>query len=266
MRMVSCLAALAVAASCSSSPHGTSMGNAPAAPPVAGSPAASKNIDDERAADEGAYRFLYLPEQARLTDSHRGEWLAIVEHRIVPTQGELPAPAKTMEAADAAARAAAPSASHRFLFQIGEEGDIDLQLGGCELQHVMGNGLLALLQGKGVEMRNIGPGERIQVRVQGALRELTVVTPDENRMYLKPEVGPPGAKGEAKADYCLATGFAGFATMAPATASGLELWEIPGTAHVKGALQSGECRRARARFSWPNTPLDLLVPVAVWPK
>lgn len=227
---------------------------------------AQKNVEDERAADEGAYRFLYLPAQKALLGTRKGDWLAIAGGQVIPANATDPAPVKSMAEADALARKAVPGAQHRFIFQVGEEGDVTWQLGGCELQHVFGNQALALLEGKGVDMKNIGPGERMHVRINGVATELTVTTPDENRMYLRPQVGAPGETGVAKENFCVATGFAGTVTMSAATASGLEMWEIPGTVHVSGALQSGDCRRARARLTWPNTQLDFVVPVAVWGK
>jgi hypothetical protein len=225
-----------------------------------------RDVAAERAADEGAYQFMYLPAQKSLLAANRGKWIAIAGGQVIPTNGAEPAPVATMQEADALSRKAAPDAAHRFLFQVGEEGDVTWELGGCELPHVMGTGMLALLEGAGVAMKNLGPGERMHVRVNGAPTELTVATADENRMYLRPQVGAPGEEGLAKENFCVATGFAGTATMTAAAGAGTEMWEIPGTCHVRGAVQSGACRRARARLAWPNTSLDFVVTVAVWPK
>jgi hypothetical protein len=229
-------------------------------------PVSQRSVEEDRAADEGAYQFLYVPSQKALLSAHKGEWLAIAGGRVIPSNGPEPSTVRTMEEADALSRKAVPDARHRFLFQVGEEGDVTWQLGGCELPNVVGNQLLALLEAGGVEMKNIGPGERMHVRINGQPTELTVTTPDEARMYLRPQVGAPGAAGVAKDNFCVATGFAGTATMSAATAAGLEMWEIPGTCRISGALQSGDCRRARARMTWPNTALDFVVPVAIWTR
>jgi hypothetical protein len=229
-------------------------------------PPVTRTIEEDRAANEGAYQFLYVPSQRALVAAHKGEWIAIAGGKVIPANGPEPATVATMEEADALSRKAAPDARHRFLFQVGEEGDATWPLGGCELQHVVGNQFLTLLAGNGVEMKNIGPGERMHVQVNGQPTELTVTTADETRMYLRPQVGAPGATGTATADFCVATGFAGTATLSPATAAGLEMWEIPGTVRVSGTAQSGECRRARARMTWPNTSLDFVVPVVIWGK
>jgi len=229
-------------------------------------PLVARSVEEDRTADEGAYQFLYLPAQRALVAAHKGEWIAIAGGRVFPSNGPEPATVATLEEADALSRKGVPDARHRFVFQVGEEGNATWQLGGCELPNVIGNQLLTLLTANGVEMKNIGPGERMHVQINGQPTELTVTTADETRMYLRPQIGAPGAAGAATADFCVATGFAGTATLAPATAAGLEMWEIPGTVRVSGTVQAGDCRRARARMTWPNTPLDFVVPVVVWGK
>ena len=262
MRMILLLLALVPVVACSSKgPKASSRADQQVPLPIA-----AKSTDADRTANEGAYQFLYVPSQKSLMATHKGEWLAIAGGRVIPSNGPEPAPVKTMEEADALSRRAAPDAAHRFIFQIGEEGNVTWELGGCELANVVGNQLMALLEKGGVEMKNIGPGERMHVRINGQPAELTVTTPDEARMYLRPQVGAPGATGIANDNFCVSTGFAGTATMSAGTAAGLEMWEIPGTVRISGAVQNGDCRRARARMAWPNTSLDFVVPVAVWQR
>jgi hypothetical protein len=233
-----------------------------AAPPT-------QSVDDARRADEIAYQFLYLPEQKRLTTERRGEWVAIVAGRVVPATGARIEPAKTIEAADAAARAVAPDAKHRFVFQIGEEGDVEWPMGGCELRHVVGTDFLKSLYVDVSQLRmNKGLSAPIEAMFGEAFREITVKGPDD-RIYLKPEVGAPGADGTATEAYCVSTGFGGCATMSPATASaaGLDLWEIPGSLKITESTVDGvRCRKGRARFRWTGSKLDFTLPVAIWPK
>jgi hypothetical protein len=243
-------------------------GAAPAAPSHRPAHAAPSGLDAERRADEVAYQFVYLPEQRRLAAERRGEWVAIVAGKVLPAKGARVDPAGTMEEAVAAAVAAAPAAKHRFVFQVGEEGDVDWPMGGCELKHVVGTGFLKSLYAdeRQLKMEGLGPGEEIQALFDGAFRQITVKGQDD-RMYLKPEVGAPGAAGAASEIYCISTGFAGCATMTPATAaaSGLDLWEIPGAATVFGSGPDAvRCRRARARFRWSGSQLDFTLPVAIW--
>jgi hypothetical protein len=263
MRTVRAVAVLAVVLICGC--NGRRSDAAPAGPEFAPTPAPDKGVEDARHADEAAYRFLYLPEQNRLTTDRRGEWVAIVAGRVVTATGARIEPVKTIEEADAAARAAAPDATHRFVFQVGEEGDVEWDLGGCELPNVLGTYFLADLERAGVAMSFSPTHPSLTWRQEDAVTELAVPKGDD-RMHVQPEVGPPGARGAGAATYCVSSGFNGFATMSPESATGLELWEIPGVAKVDGILRSGACRRARARFSWPNTPLDFVVPVAIWPK
>jgi hypothetical protein len=185
----------------------------------------------------------------------------------VPSGPDGPRPTPRLAEADAAARAAAPRARHRFVFQVGEDGDVAWPMGGCELQHVMGGGFLALLERDDVEIRGYGPKQPVKALFGEQLREITVKGPDD-RMFVQPEVGAPGAPGKASELYCLSTGFAGVATVAPTTAAGagLEMWEIPGTADVLHGAPQGKCRRAVARFAWPGSALDFVAQVAIWPE
>jgi len=266
MRTAWILAAAALATSCGKKQVNATEGRAPEiAADGAAAPGGPKTADAERAADEGAYRFIYLPDRDRLAAESPGGWIAIAGARVYPASGLRIEPATSMESADAAARAAAPDAKHRYVFQIGEDGDVRWQLGGCELPRVLGTKTFALLERPDVKVRLSPSDPSVQVQIGDTLTELVVKTGD-SRMFVKPEVGPPGAQGAATATYCMSTGFAGYATMSAADAVGLERWEIPGVAHVEGALQSGDCRRARARLRWPNTPLDFNVPVAIWPR
>jgi len=279
MQTLGLAAALALAASCgifgkkkpadATTSKSSDSASAPAPEVPVALPGAT-TIDDERRANEAAYRFVYLPDQPRLAREQRtGEWVAIVAGRVLPAAGERFEPVKTMLEADAAARAVAPEAKHRFVFQVGEEGDVKWDLGGCELQHVVGNPFIAALEKDPTQVKipGFGPGQPIQALYGTEFREITVKGPDD-RMFLRPEVGGLTVVGAAGEAFCVSTGFTGFATMSSATAAAarLELWEIPGACQIEGARQSGTCRRARARLRWSGTKLDFIGPVAIWPK
>ncbi len=226
--------------------------------------------DAERARDEAALVEQYLPHRDRFAQADRGGWIAVAGGRIFPAdeQGTPATPASTMEAAVAAAAAAVPHARHRFVFRVGEEGDGTSDVGGCELPHVLGVEFLAWIERPDVEMRAIGPGQKIWYVKDGVRTEITTAGADK-RMFLRPEVGPPGAPGRAEALFALSTGYGGGFAVLPsstAAAASLHLWEIPGTMTMSGVRQSGSCRRARARFRFPGTDLDVTAPVAIWPK
>ncbi len=223
----------------------------------------------ERAANERAYAEHVLPRGLGLVHDHLGAWIALAGGRAFPVNehGTAVAPAATMKQAVAAAEAAVPEARHRFVFRVGEEGDFRQSLGGAELPQVLGVWFLALLERPDVEYRALGPGKPIHFVKDGKRIEITTKGPDR-RMFVRPEVGPPEGTARSDALYVLSTGFGGYAVMAADTAakSDLHLWEVPGTVTIEGVFQGGECRRARARFRFPDTDLDFLVPVAVWPE
>jgi hypothetical protein len=223
----------------------------------------------ERAANGVAYQEHVLPRRQYLLEKHLGQWIAIAGGKAYPVNehGTAVAPAATMEGADAAAKAAVPGARHRFVFRIGEEGNLEQPLGGAETPHVLGTWFFAELERPDVEMRGIGPGQPIHFVKGGTRTEITTKGPDD-RMFVKPEVGAPGAAGKAGALYVLSTGFGGYAVLPAETAAAasLHLWEVPGRLVIEGALLKGNCHRARARFRFPGTDLDLLLPVGVWPE
>jgi hypothetical protein len=204
-----------------------------------------------------------------LIEEHFGQWVAIAGGRAFPVNefGTAVAPAATMDEAVAAARAAVPRARHRFVFRIGEEGDFEQGLGGAEIPHVLGVYFLAKLERPDVEIRSYGPNQPIHFVKGDVRKEITAKGPD-SRMFVRPEVGPPGADGAASSLYVLSTGFAGFAVVPATTASDamLHLWEVPGEVAIDGVFRTGTCRRTRMRLRFPDTDLDFLLPVAVWPE
>ena len=238
LSVVSCFLATA----CASSP-----------PPV------PRTLEEERRMNEDAYRSVYLPQRGDLVVQAKGGWLSVVDGHVLPSDGKRITPATTMEEAVAAAGLAAPRAKHRFVFAVGEEGDVEWAMGGCELKHVVGIQFIALIEPVGVS----GPDVDLKGLFGEQFRGLLVKGPD-SRLFLRPAVGPPCGSGTAGEIYCVSTGFGGFATMTPETARGLELWEIPGSVMVY-PVHHPRCRRARARFAWPGSKVDFTVPVAIWP-
>jgi|GEM_PF-5540848 len=222
----------------------------------------------ERAANEAAYREHILGMRNRLLHENLGQWVAIAGGRAYPVNESrtVVRPALTMEEAVAAAEAEVPEARHRFVFRIGEEGDLEELLGGAEIPHILGNWFMMHMDRPDVELRGLGPDMPIHFVKGGVRTEITAKGPD-SRMYLRPELGPPGGAGHAEALYVLSTGFGGYATIAAATAAAasLHLWELPGSVTISGAFQKGRCHRARAQFRFAGTDLVFVLPVAIWP-
>jgi hypothetical protein len=239
---------------------------APAPPPALAYDAARTQA--EREANEVGYREHVAGMRNRLLNDHLGAWVVMAKGKAFPVNehGTMVRPAATMGEAVAAATKAAPDAAHRFVFRIGEEGEWQEPLGGAELPHVLGVWFLMQFERPDIEMRGYGPNQPIHFVKNGVRTEITAKGPD-HRMFVRPELGPPGGAGRADALYGLSTGFGGYGVMAAETAAAasLHLWEIPGHITVDGVFQKGTCRRARARFVFKGTDLDFLLPVAIWP-
>ncbi|MEO6596717.1 MAG: hypothetical protein ABIP94_18375 [Planctomycetota bacterium] len=222
----------------------------------------------ERVDNEAAYAKHILGNRESLLHRYLGNWVAIAGGRVFPVneQHTVVRPAATMGEAVAAADLEVPRAQHRFVFRIGEEGEFEEFLGGAELPHVLGNGFFLELQLAGVALDDIGPHGHLFAGRDGGRTEITVAGPDE-RMFVRPQVGAPGATGRADARYGLSTGFGGTGVLPPETAAELSLyrWEIPGKVTIEAVTQrGGVCHRARARFRFPGTNLDFTLPVAIW--
>jgi len=229
-----------------------------APPPPAPAPNA---VESERAVNEKAYGEQVLGMAGSLKAEHLGEWIAIAGGSLWPAnEGRtLVAPAATMEEADAAARREVPGALHRFVFRVGEDGDEDHDLGGSEVPHTLGVAFLGAWEGRAALGPNVAlilDGKKVSTRAE------------DGRPFVRAALLPPAGDGGVEADWVLSTGFSGFAVLPAETAerAGLALWEIPGTAHIDGILQKGDCRRARARIRIPAAGgLVIDMPVAVWP-
>ncbi len=260
-------AALLLAACASGGDTGGRGPEVPPPPPAAGQDPAARPPDPaaeraERLANEAAYREQYLPVRTRLKADHLGKWIVIARGVMLPANERrtFPAPAATMEEADLAARAEAPAARHRFVFRIGEEGDEKEFLGGTEVRHVLGVAFLAAWEGRGT----LGPNVSLLLDRVGQVSQRAA----DGRPFVRAAVLPPSGVGGAEEEWGLSTGFNGYAVLSPATAErvGLALWEIPGSVRIEGVLQSGDCRRARARLRIPpGGGVDLEFPVAIWP-
>jgi hypothetical protein len=234
-------------------------------PPGAPKPAFdAKRTAAERAANEETYREL-MSWRERLLHEHLGRWVVIAGGKALPVNehGTMVAPTPSLDVALAAAASAFPAAQHRFVFRLGEDGDVSTSLGGTEHAHVFGTAFLALLDGE----FSIHPNGRVELTRPGAGPVTISAKGPDGRPYVKPEIGPPGGAGGVGPLFVLATGSTGFATVPADTAerAGLHLWEIPGVNHVEGVMQSGDCRRARMRVRLPAASLDALIPVAIWP-
>jgi hypothetical protein len=148
-------------------------GCGPDARPAAPAEPGAESVQDSgttrliaRAADVATYQHDFLPRRTEFATADKSAWVAIAEGHVLP--------AASLEAADAAARKAAPEARHRFIFQMGEEGDVEMDIGGCELPEILGTHFLALLERDDVAMRFSTKHPSIQWRHGDTLTELAV--------------------------------------------------------------------------------------------
>jgi hypothetical protein len=256
------LTALLLLASCGSSAatRTTARGGAEQTAPSDAAP-----VDEERARNESAYRFVYLPEQSSLAASHVGHWVAIAGGRVLTADPSRVVPVRTLVEADAVARRAAPEARHRFVFRVGDEGPVEWQMGGAYAHpDVVGVQFLLALQGLDADTWSKSTNA-LDALVGGKAKPLISVRKTDHRLFVQPEVGPLDVVGESKHDFTVATGFTGTAVLSADAARGLEPWEIPRSVRI-GPGEKDVCRRAYARFRWPNSKIDLTTAVAIRPR
>lgn len=211
----------------------------------------------ERVENEKAFREEYLPKKESLFERGAGKWLVIADGHLL-----LDTPVETIKDAEFLGRKCAPNAKHRFVFRIGEEGDVSYRLGGTADPFSVGGNFLAQVK-DGCEIRFSGDQEG----VYSGGKKISSSSIDKG-LKIHPEVSPPLSEKGKEIEFLVATGFQGFLTLAQKEASSLslELWEIPGTVHLEGVFQSGTARRARVKVKIPEVQEEFTVPVAVWMK
>ena len=225
-------------------------------------------VNAERLLNEKAYTTEYVPIQERIKSKLKEKWIVIVDGKLLFVgEDGLPLASNSIEAADAAALKAAPNARHRFIFKVGDEGNQECPLGGCEKRLVMGNTFAAEVSPGGVLFG--GPDGLQFNRVAGSDKWVSVGVKlaGDDRSYLRPAMLAPGGTTELEGTFCMSTGFGGKAVMPSDFAAQLrlELWEIPGEATLKGEGDNGgACRRAYARIKIKQVNDTWLMPVYVW--
>jgi hypothetical protein len=191
--------------------------------------------------------------------------VAIAGGRVLTADTSRVVPVRTLAEADAVARRAAPQARHRFIFRVGDEGDVDWNLmGASKAPDVVGVQFLLLVQGIDADALSKSD-DPLAALLGGKLKPLLFQGRTDQRLFVRPEVGPLDVVGEATHDFVVSTGFTGTAVMQADAAHGLEMWEIPGTARI-GRGDDDACRRAYARFRWPAAKIDVTSAVAIRPR
>ena len=244
----------------------------PLEPPAKSSDPADSPVPDQvtdpiaeaRAIDEIAFESDYLRQKERLFPDHAGQWIAIVGGRLLPVdeKGRLvPTPefAKCLAAADAA-DPAGKLALHRFLFRIGEEGDVVYADASASPRNVIGTGFHAALA-----IRAVFEPKSNELRWTRGDQSRTF-TLDHDRLELL--LSDPGGKQSMGVPLADSSSFPGFLALEATFATLLDAhrFEIPGRVLLRTPSGFAELRRARLRVKETTLALDELVPIAAWPR
>lgn len=256
----------------------------------------------ERIANQAAFDQVYTTKKESLMERHAGDWIAIVGGKLLPMDedGRI-APMPSLEQLSLAIEVASAEAHHRFVFRIGEEGEIRYRPTVNDNPEWIGSQLLGQVQGdlwiapngvfvvpKAEPQRGgknpYGPGDTVPPvspggPVQGEPKNVAVTpkgTPFAGGTNIGPGIsegtGPkarlflhsPDGASKTPVDATVSTGFQGYAVCGnqAAAAIGLGMWEIPGSLD----MQFPELlRRARVRVTTRDGEfLDTMVPIGIW--
>ncbi|MBL8841059.1 MAG: hypothetical protein JNL90_05940 [Planctomycetes bacterium] len=230
------------------------------AAPSSDAPAAPRDpVDRQREQNELAFEGDYLRQKERLFPDHAGQWIAIVAGRLLPidSRGRL-APTPDYAACLAAADAADPAALHRFLFRIGEEGDVVYSDGYATPRTMVG---AALKQRFAITSSFDAAARAILWTRAGRSARFAV-----EREQIELRLSDPAGRAVVVTRVADSASFGGFLAL-EATFAGLldaEKHEIPGRVLLRTGAGLEEARRARVRLAVPELELDELLPAAVW--
>jgi hypothetical protein len=217
--------------------------------------------DEARARNEIAYENEYLRMKERLVPDQLGKWLAIVNGKIVPSDSHgKPEGAATMENCIDFADTVDPKALHRFVFRIGEEGDVLYADPAHSARSVVGSALKSVL----------AVSSTYDVRTS----EVTWTRAGRtHRFKLERERFPillsdPVGRQSMETLVADSSGFGGFFALEAVSAIVLDgpRFEIPGRVLLKTGDGFQELRRTRVRVHISDLDVDVVVPAAAWPR
>lgn len=239
---------------------------------LAGAPRAQTGgaIAAERSVNEAAFRDRYLTQKEEITRKHAGKWIAIVAGRIWPAgeQGALE-PAESLKACLRVVNETHPKAVHRFVFRVGEEGDVRF------------SDWSTLRSGVPYNLLGAGLKKHLALRVVFDARDGTIEWgrggktrrfDNSDHPLIDFPLASPGQGATRLIPLVDSLAFTGMALFEPETAArlGLERFEIPGAARfvdgggkVLGGLVG---RRAHVRILLPELKIDETIPAIIWPR
>lgn len=216
-------------------------------------------VDEERARNETAFEREYLRSKERLFAEHAGEWIAIAVGRLLPVdeRGRL-APAPSFDECVRAVDAQAVEALHRFVFRIGEEGDVLYSDSSATPRSIVGGTLRSSL---GVSPTFDAGRSEVRWTREGRTHAFPLAA-DRFVLLLADAAGVHALDARVAES---AT-FGGFLVLEAPFADLLRapLFEIPGRAFLDTPSGMHELRRTRLRVRVPELEVDALVPIAAW--
>lgn len=226
-----------------------------------------KDVEAARARNLAAFQSEYLPAKPRLTQDHSGHWLAIVDGRLVPRdeQGAVHPVADLGECLEAA-RAVNPSAKHRYVFRVGEEGDLRFDCILIRKPGDPGNVVGAALR-KSLGIRSTHQPAEKRVRWTRGERSKDFDGAVSGLIEIRLTV-PRGWKSFS-VRFVDSYAFSGTLLLEEATARRLRLerFEVPGRAShvdVRGRPTGRDGRRCLVRIRLPELAVNEIVPAVVW--
>ncbi|MAG56630.1 MAG: hypothetical protein CMJ83_10105 [Planctomycetes bacterium] len=234
--------------------------------PVAIPAAQADPVVQARAKNLAVWRRQYRPQAAALAKEKVTGWVMIVEGMLLPVDGKGKVmPGTRWPDLVALAERLHPGAVHRFLFQVGEDGDQAHFYTMGEFPHGIGSGLVTAVR-KATSSGWLSTPHQIWLKSKSNSESTIISEPDPKGIpYVPFSVGAPGGETKVSHAFGFASAFTGPAVVSEETARKLDLarYEIPGTMTLN---RHAKCRRARARFVLKKAKADVVVGVAVWPK
>ena len=224
--------------------------------------ATAGTLEAEREKNLEAFRTGYLPYKESLIERHAGDWLVIAGGLVMPTADGNPLPTEDLERALGDAEIFAPDAQHRFVFRVGEEGEIYYRPTLSSRPNYMGTQMLSYFGGNfWITPDGMYVTERGQEWHEG--KRVGSGTDADDGPSFDIELAIHGATEGTSARFQVATGYTGYSVVSKQVAAsiGLHRFEIPGGVYFHEKMVP--MLRARVHFRLDGTDLDHELPVAI---
>jgi hypothetical protein len=232
-------------------------------------------IETERASNQKTFDERYLAAKEILFDKSAGHWLAIAGGELLPSDAKgNPLPSPTLEPVLRLLAERHPNAKQRFIFRVGEEGDLQYHMTVCDRPEFVGANFINLLGNVWMtpngtyRMPHAGPFGKEAVLL-GQTSDAKDISAEVGAPKLANSPATPNATKPADntnktiaLDFVAANIYGGTAVISASNATkiGLELWEIPGKVISAGRA---DMRRARASIRVPAIQFDQSLTIAV---